>query len=224
MLISLHMPKTAGNSFLQALDSVFGKGLRQDYSDMSRIQNYLAGELAASEVAELPVEELAVGTRCIHGHFLPAKYLSIEGQFELQFVTWLRDPVDRLVSHYNFFRRSFDPATAGPLFRRIIEEDWSLEQFCFSEQYRNVYSKYLWHFPYEHFDFVGLIEFYNEDLDFFAERFLGTKVKALKLNCAASSDEVGKKIDIGFRREVAGFHADDVTLYERALHDRERRA
>ncbi len=192
---------------------------------MSRIQGYLAGEFDGSgNCGVSESKQLEHGTRCIHGHFLPAKYLSIEDQFELQFVTWLRDPVDRLVSHYNFFRRSYDPATAGPLFRRIIEEDWSLEKFCFSNEYRNIYSKYLWHFPYERFDFVGLIEFYDEDLDFFAERFLGTKVKALKLNCAASSDEVGKKIDIGFRREVAGFHADDVTLYERALHDRERRA
>ena len=223
LLISLHLPKTGGNSFLQALQSAFGSSLRQDYSDMSRIQGYLTGELTAQEIAEPQIEAIEHGTRCIHGHFLPAKYISIEDQFELQFVTWLRNPVDRLVSHYNFFRRSYEPATAGPLFRRIIEEDWSLEKFCFSDEYRNVYSKYLWHFPYERFDFVGLIECYDEDLDFFSRRFLDTTVKASKLNCAVSGDEAGTRIDIGFRREVAGFHADDVALYERALHEREQR-
>jgi hypothetical protein len=52
VLISLHVQKTAGNSFLQALETKFGEGLRNDYSDMSRKQQYLAGNLSPQELAE----------------------------------------------------------------------------------------------------------------------------------------------------------------------------
>ena len=223
LLISLHLPKTGGNSFLQALEAAFGPGLKQDYADMSRIQAYLAGELAPESLAQAQSDILAPGMRCIHGHFLPAKYLPLQRDHEVRFVTWLRDPVERLVSHYYFFRRSYDPNTAGPLFRRIIEEGWSLERFCLSEEYRNLYSRYLWHFPYEAFDFIGLIEAYDEDLEYFSSRFLGRKLEALRLNAATDSERNERKIDPGLRREIEDFHAQDVSLYRRALRDREQR-
>ena len=223
MLISLHMPKTAGNSFLQALESKFGEGLRRDYSDMSRIQQYLAGDLSPLEIAGCRLIEFDTPPRCVHGHFLPAKFLSSQGKYEMNFITWLRDPVERLLSHYYFFRRSYDPKTAGPLFRKIIEENWSLERFCFSEEYKNLYSKYLWNFPYDRFDFVGLTEFYEDDLRYFSERFLKTKLEAHKLNCAVDAQAGRYEVETSFRREVEDFHSEDVALYKRALRVREQR-
>lgn len=225
MLISLHMPKTAGNSFLQALETYFGEGLRKDYSDMSRIQRYLAGDLSPQEIIGRGIVEFDTSRppTCIHGHFLPAKFLTSPGKCEMKFITWLRDPVERLFSHYYYFMRSYDPRTAGPLFRKIVEENWSLETFCFSEEYKNFYSKYLWNFPYDRFGFVGLTEFYEDDLRLFSERFLKTEVKAYKLNCADESKIAGYHIDPGFRREVENFHSVDVALYNRALQAREQR-
>ena len=223
MLISLHMPKTAGNSFRTALESAFGDSLRLDYSDMSKIQEYLSGNVLAENLTEHLSVELSPNLRCIHGHFLPAKFLPFKNRYAMQFITWLRNPVDRLFSHYNFFRRSYDPKAAGPLFRRIIEENWSLERFCFCEEYRNLYGKYLWNFPWDNLDFVGLTEFYEDDLEFFSKRFLGTKVEALRLNCAVNGDSDNNAIDSGFRREVENFHSEDMALYNRALHDRSLR-
>ena len=224
MLISLHMPKTAGNSFLQTLEKKFGNNLQKDYSDMPRIQQYLAGDLSPQELAKCQSAELGSNPpRCIHGHFLPAKYIANNTKNEMRFITWLRDPVERLMSHYYFFKRSYDPETAGPLFRKVIAENWSLEDFCLSEQYKNLYHKYLWDFPYENFDFVGLTEFYDDDLSYFSERFLGIKADAFKLNCGGDSQAGRYKIDVSFRREVESFHSEDVSLYKRALLDRNQR-
>jgi len=227
LLISLHMPKTAGSSFLQALETHFGEGLQKDYSDMARIQQYLAGDLLPQEVIERGIVEFDSShpPTCIHGHFLPAKFLTLTsaGKCEMKFITWLRDPVERLFSHYHYFMRSYDPSTAGPLFRKIVEDKWSLETFCFSEEYKNFYSKYLWNFPYDRFDFVGLTEFYEDDLRQFSERFLKTEAKAYRMNCAVESKIAGHRIDPGFRREVENFHSEDVALYNRALQEREQR-
>jgi hypothetical protein len=226
MLISLHMPKTAGNSFLQALETRFGESLQKDYSDMPRIQQYLAGNLSPQELTEFKFAEHGLNLpQCIHGHFLPAKYVYAckQEKCDMRFITWLRDPVERLMSHYYFFKRSYDPRTAGPLFRKIIEENWSLERFCFSEEYKNLYRKYMWNFPYELFDFVGLTEFYEDDLRYFSDIFLKTKVDAQRLNCAVDRKAGGYELDAGFRREVENFHSEDVALYKRALHGREQR-
>jgi len=225
LLISLHMPKTAGSSFLLTLKTQFGEGLRKDYSDMSRIQQYLAGDLSPHEVIgrEIVDFDTSPPPTCIHGHFLPAKFLSGPSKCEMKFITWLRDPVERLFSHYYYFMRSFDPRTAGPLFRKIVEEKWSLETFCFSKEYKNFYSKYLWNFTYDRFDFVGLTEFYEDDLRHFSRRFLKSKAKAYKVNCAGESKIARYHIDPGFRREVENFHSVDVALYNRALQEREQR-
>lgn len=225
MLISLHLPKTAGNSLLLALNSAFGeKNLFQDYSDMIRIQEYLAGKLSAQETFEgQNRQDVMANYQCIHGHFLPAKYFSLLKKTDLKFITFLRNPVERLISQYHFFQRSYDPQTAGPLFRKIIEENWSLEQFCFSEEYHNIYSKYLLGFSYESFDFIGLTEFYEDDLLYFSDKLLQVKLDSHKVNCAVDNKVGDYKVDSGFRREVESFHSKDMTLYTRVLQDREQR-
>lgn len=219
MIISLHMPKTAGNSFLDALKVRFGPHLKQDYNDMIRIQEYLAGQIPAELVSEdLIVDENEFDKlNCVHGHFLAKKYAHYLVRNQAMFVTWLRDPVERLVSHYNFFVRSYDPLTAGPLFTRIIEESWTLEMFCFSEEFRNLYSKYLWGFPCKNFEFIGIVENYNEDLRWFSRVYLNKDVPISKINCAPKSTEARGNVDPGFRRAVENFHSKDVELYEFAL-------
>ena len=225
MLISLHLPKTAGSSFLRALEAIFGKDLLQDYSDMSNIQQYLSGNISAHEVCDCAkVQPDWIHRQCIHGHFLPAKYLAARDKCSMTFVTWLRDPVERLMSHYHYFKRSYDPKTAGPLFRKVVEEDWTLKRFCFSEEYRNLYAKYLWNFPCESFDFIGLTEFYEDDLRYLSERFLNVKLDACKLNCAIDGETGRYEVDAGFRREIEEFHSEDMALYKRVLWVREQRA
>jgi len=224
LLISLHLPKTAGNSFLKTLGSQFGENLMQDYSDMSVIQQYLAGNVDAHEICKYQeIKSDWFNYQCVHGHFMPVKYSAFQDKYPMMFITWLRDPVSRLISHYHFFKRSYDPTTAGPLFQKIIKENWSLARFCFSEEYKNLYSKYLWNFSYESFDFVGLTEFYEDDLRYFSKRFLKTELDAYKLNCAVDNKVSCYEIDTGLRQEVEDYHSKDMALYMRALKDREQR-
>lgn len=74
-LISLHVPKTAGTTFLSYLRAYYGQGVVEAYA------------------TSVQVPEIAVDTLAVHGHFpgdlLPAMYPSA------LLVTWLRDPVRR---------------------------------------------------------------------------------------------------------------------------------
>jgi hypothetical protein len=79
-------------------------------------------------------------------------------------------------------------------------------------------------FTYDNFDFVGLTEFYEDDLRYFSERFLKTKIEAYRLNCAIDGKAGRYEVDPGFRKEVEDFHSEDMALYKRASQDREQRA
>ena len=50
----------------------------------------------------------AASPACIHGHFLPLSYRHLARRADVRFVTWLREPIDRLLSHYHYWRRAAD--------------------------------------------------------------------------------------------------------------------
>ena len=227
MLISVHLPKTAGSSFLKSLEDHFGDRLYRDYRDfplnVSRprrrgwaiVGNFLniGGSLHAIE--------------CIHGHFLPAKYFLLSMRRPTRFVTWMRHPVERLASHYKFWRESYDSAASQPLHRRVVEEDWSFERFSLSPSLRNVYGQFLWCFPLSRFSFVGITEHYEEDLSLFADSVLGTTLQPYSIRTHADRQTPGYGIADDLRQAIETFHRDDMMLYREALrlrHERTRRA
>jgi hypothetical protein len=221
-IISVHLPKTAGTSFSASLAMYFGSRLRYDYGDqaiskppMERWQQAIS---AGVLLAERGLDEI----ECVHGHFLPSKYLPLKKKSAMTFITWMREPAARLFSHYHYWQHSYDAATAAPHHRRVIEEDWSLERFCFSEEFRNIYTQYLWRFPLEKFSFVGISEYFQEDLEDFSTRYLSTDLPHQHHNVTPRAGSV-TDLDEGFLREVRDYHAADIALYARALNLRKVR-
>jgi len=151
---------------------------------------------------------------CVHGHFMPLKY---RGLRDACFVTWMRDPVERLGSHYHYWRRHFNPRKSPPLHCRVVQEDWSFERFCFSPQMRNVYTQFLWGFDVERFAFIGITESYRRETRAFSNRFLGTHFEARHSNPNPSKKTLTYFPDPGFRREVEEFHRKDMQLYQHAV-------
>ncbi len=223
MLISLHLPKTAGTSFLALLESVYGDALLRDYCDRPINRAVVARRLRALRgclrYAAPPARVRAA--RCIHGHFLPLKYALLPAREGRRFVVWLRDPVERLASHYHYWYRSYNPPDAGRLHRRVVEERWSLERFCLGPELRDLYSAFLWGFPLSRFDFVGITEHYAEDVNEFSEHFLAGVSPSLEQRNVNATQRHGSREpyieDRGFRADVEAWHARDVALYREAL-------
>ncbi|MEM9398434.1 MAG: hypothetical protein AAF991_13220, partial [Pseudomonadota bacterium] len=219
-------------SFLGLLESHFGERLLRDYGDrplnrspwqrrLRALRGSARNAMSSSRLAEF---------ECIHGHFMPLKYRFLPGQNSVQFVAWLRDPVERLASHYHYWKRTYNPMDAGRLHRRVVEERWSLERFCLGPELQNTYSKFLWGCSLESFNFIGITEYYSEDVESFSQLFLGTtppQVAAENVNeYRKRSDEqrFERYIDAGaFRSRVELHHGDDVALYRKALDMRSRR-
>jgi hypothetical protein len=211
MIISLHIPKTAGSSFGLSLKKHFGRKVFFDYDDMHSLQKYFVGE---DVYQNLMHTILVTKEKCIHGHFLLDKWINKFNPSEHTYITWLRDPVERLISEYYYYQRYYDPSTAGKAWRRVIEENWSLERFCLSNEFQNIQSLLIGKIPIEQFKFIGITENYEEDFQYFSKTFLGVDAEPYYENINKIKQI---NIDSGLRRDIEEFHSVDVNLYKTAL-------
>lgn len=214
MLISVHLPKTAGSSFKASLEKYYTSGLQTDYTDFpintpAYKRNSYALKMCAIN-AFFPQHNI----ECIHGHFLPVKYLFYKNA---KFVTWLREPIDRLASHYYYWKRSYNPTTSGSLHKRVVEENWSLEEFCLAPELRNFYCQFLWGFPISRFDFIGITEYYESEVAQFSKIFLGDSLEIHVKNINPNKFNSSYFEDKALREKIEQYHYKDLALYHHAL-------
>ena len=157
MLVSVHIPKTGGITFLRTvLEPTFGDRILLDYEDKPLAHD--AAERNAHAHRFLPGDDLLARYDCVHGHFLAVKYANAATPCE--FACWLRDPVERVLSRFFYAQRGNGPV-----------KGMTFTDFLSLDRYHNVYAKYLWSFDIERFDFVGITEDYERSLDVFHRRF-----------------------------------------------------
>ena len=223
-LVSVHFPKTAGTSFGLALRQCYGEGLQEDYGMLALNTPRVRREWDAIR-SGLATRFDGGPPAAIHGHFLPLKYRIALRNHPTRYVTWLRHPVERLLSHYYFWQRTHAAATpAQPLRYRVAREQWSLERFCLAPQLRNLYSQYLWGFPPSRFDFIGITERYESDLAAFARRFLPGAATAERARVNTERGDASYPVDPELRTRIERHHADDMRLYRWALARRDHRS
>ena len=215
MIISLHIPKTGGTSFHVILRKCFKQRLLRSWY-------WLPVPLANSKKYD-----------CIHGHNVdPNHYLpKVEGD-HTTLITWVRDPLRRAISHYDFLFRN-NPPTRGvderppgtekhsyfDKFHEVIcKENWSLEKFLMDEHYRNYQLQFFHGAPFSAFDWVGITDHFEDDCKFFCNQFLG-KSHLKKVICKTNS---GARVNPptlsdSFRSEFTDFHSEDYNIYNKAL-------
>ena len=214
LLVSVHLPKTAGTSFGKALRERFGDRLQEDYTTLPLHQPRGRREWSAIR-AGFAGSGQPVAAEAIHGHFLPVRYrIALRGR-DVDYVTWLRDPVDRLLSHFHFWQRTAQAATrAQPLRHRMLQEGWSLERFCLGPELKNLYRQWFWGFDVRRFAFIGITECYQEDLEVFATRYLAGQGLMVRERGNPALGPAGRyEIDPGLRARIERHHAADVALY-----------
>ncbi len=223
MIISLHLPKTAGSSFASSLSDHFGEKFHKDYSDLPlHHSNFNRNSHAILQgFKNYSLDEI----QCIHGHFLPLKYRFYRGE-KRYFITWMREPTERLASQYYYMKRHYTPekAKTQPLLKKMIDESWSLERFCLGNEFKNTYTKFLWGFPLTSFAFIGIVEHYEADLGDFSSLFLKTKLKYSQENVNPRPKKQSYfKDNNNLRNKILQFHAKDMELYKNALLLRQER-
>ncbi len=160
-LVSVHIPKTAGTSFRSILKQVYGE------QAVKRLDIDLQFETIRLEEQLFEQRKLDKKLKVVHGHFSPAllqKYFRIDPQ--IPFVTWLRDPVERVVSNYFYLEKRLKEELQEEQkgLNILSKMQRSLVEYANVELNRNRMSKFLKGKALHDFLFVGIQEYYSEDL------------------------------------------------------------
>lgn len=230
MIISLHTPKAGGSSFRELLKKYYGKSFKEDYVDFpinksfeKRTKDAINFDKNFNLIKRICYK--IKGVKCIHGHFLPYKYKKLLNDKNSCFITWLREPTERLISHYYYWQRTYD-IDSQPLHKRVVEESWSLDKFCLSPEMRNLYGKFLWKFPIKNFSFIGITEHFDNDVSFFINNYLQDfilgdipKTNTNPNNNGLYSEKISKEL----LNSIKSFHSEDYEIYKYALNERKKR-
>ena len=210
-IISVHLPKTAGTTFRQVLLQTYGE--EQVFKDYKK-------QPFKQVLSEIKSQNI----RAIHGHFKAEKY---EGYFpNAKRIIWLREPIKRFISNYWHQVIFFQKRTI--LLNEVELEKEKCLNYAKIPQVKNYMSSYFRTRRLEDFWFVGITEFFEEDL---------TEIQTLmgwpEVKIGATNKHQYPQIYRAFLasvlsdpeaiEELRAINRKDVELYERALNLRENR-
>jgi hypothetical protein len=225
----MHIPKTGGNTFRAHLREVFGDDICFIYmTQLAFVDVYtptpmmrLYRGLRKLKSGLRDRSQLRPTDRCIHGHFRAETYLAMfpEGLG----ITWVRDPVERILSQYYYWQRR--PHRGHTVCNLLIRNKLGPVEFAEIEVMRNLQCRYFNTKGVQDFGFVGVTEQFDACLDGFY-RFVGVQRKhseARKMNGEARNTNPHKstnsryEVDPAIRARIAALNSRDYKLYDQAV-------
>ena len=169
MIVFVHMPKTAGQSLHAALEDAYPQRCLVDSSDLplSDFWRHRKKRLLSRLKVRLKCRALAERYDLVFGHFIASKYACLPGKNQV--CAFFRDPVDRVCSHYFFWKRvvKYDNSLRCKLYARNMD----LVAFANEPKMRRLYEMFLGGCAVEDLAFVGLTEQYDRSLELYGKIF-----------------------------------------------------
>ena len=200
--ISIHLPKSGGSSVRTSLAQQFGERLVVDYGFGP------LGPRALEVRTEMPP-----GADIVHGHFRPGRYDAIPDAFRF---TFLRHPVDLLLSFYLFWR---DMAPHDqPLHDRFLAEKPPIETFARWPKIARFQSDtYFGGYDMNRIDFIGFHDTRKVDMERL-NALAGLRLDSgLRENATPGgwSERIALVNDTARMADLADALIDDVRFYDR---------
>jgi len=216
MIISVHIPKTAGTSFGERLEGAFGSRLLRDYGDFPEVGIARPMALAADDKTARRIE-ISHGYDVIHGHFRADKYADLFS--EAKIIAFFRDPYHQAISGYdNAMRR---PDIDHPVIRMIHAARMSLVESVAA--FPNPQVTYLGRIDLGDLAMIGLTEQYSRSVALF-EATTGRKLppESSRKNVNRLRPSAGYEVTPELRNAVTIHRGADVELYNSACERFER--
>ena len=215
-LIFLHIPKTAGTSFVGTLRNIYGK------RHVTRIDMPI-GKVENSKHLDIPAK-IPRKSKVVHGHFRYAdlkNYYKLEN--EIKIITWLRDPVERVISNYFYLDKILrDIMNRQKDVKNVLNSmERTLIEFARAKGNRNRMARFLNDMPLQSFDFVGVTEFFPEDLNYLATLLNWKSYKEFHHNVTDSKKPI---VSEEIREEIKKLNEKDIEVYNEGLALREARS
>jgi hypothetical protein len=197
-VVSVHFPKAAGSSLHIQLGKLLGDKLALDYTHDPLTS-------MGKENAEFPS-----GKRIVHGHFRAQRY----GSTDAYWMTFLRHPVDNLISIYFFWKTLPEPG--HELHAQFLRERPSVLDFATYPGITSLMAEtYFGNFDMSRFDFIGFFENREADVPRLAKDLGLPLVAGVHENrTAETAERLELEADLSIRRRLTDLLAADVAFYE----------
>jgi hypothetical protein len=214
MILSIHIPKTAGTSFGESLKIAFGERLMLDYGDWAGYDTPEVLVHRAERTAQMRArrDELLQNFDLIHGHFRAEKYLGLFP--ETNFVAVFRHPYQQTLSNYHFIVNN--PHLPHPAVKIVHDTKMSIYEFLSWDAVANPQTRFLGSVPVESLAMVGLTEEFPRSMELFKHTFGCNVPTHLVENVNPGRQGRDYEIDPGLRQALDKYRAEDLDIYRRA--------
>lgn len=207
-IVFVHIPKTAGTSLRKAFEqSAKNHLILKDYGNSPETTPALSALIKEQRLADLRQKFDRPNRGIFVSGHVPAKRYWPFFHAE-SFVTFVRNPVDRVLSEYNHF---------------VSHYGWNkpVEEFVATPRFRNLMTRVLEGVDLAAFGFIGITEEYERSMDQLRS-FVGIELPMLKVNLGTYKERDGGEIRSrsDLRAMVADLNRDDIDLYERLRGER----
>jgi hypothetical protein len=153
-IISIHIPKTAGTTFKTYLEASY----KNDIAVISTKPVF--SRCDKLNISKSTIDIDTYNEYIIHGHFTLNELLYDNDFF---YITWLRDPVERVISHYYYWKHKPDD-NIHPIENKIKNEELSLEDFAKIPCMRNLQLHFLGNDGVNKINFIGITELFDTSI------------------------------------------------------------
>lgn len=215
-LINIHIPKTAGSNFrvqMHRHSKLIGVNLEGDYDD------YFVGlrDAARQRIAELA----SPGLNFMSGHYRyrDVKDIARSLPVEVSFVTFLREPVSRLLSDYFYSISTAHTSQSAfvnqyPTFETYLADGGQInKQLTYLQPAINATVADTFESLENDFAFVGITEHFETHFEELRIALNLPKTPPSHSNTGLKSDEryqVGQQ----FKDQITDLHRDEIELYD----------
>jgi hypothetical protein len=212
-IIFTHIPKTSGTSFIKSLIEPSGLKTYQ----YSRLSKFIRKDLAKVQF--------------ISGHLPFGLHIFVPNQ--TQYITFLRDPIERAISHYYFIKDCDINIYKHPL--REYADSVSLKQFYENRKFQNLqtqfvagffYQKFLHRFAYidkkmlamaknnlRKYYIYGILEQFNVSTEIISQKLQLTKKQLVPPQKKTNVKPSQESIDESTIKSLLAAHKLDIELY-----------
>ncbi|MEN8223766.1 MAG: sulfotransferase family 2 domain-containing protein [Bacteroidota bacterium] len=211
-IVSIHIPKTGGRSFHKVLKQIYGRSLDQRFEK----HHYFPKSGNKGDIKL----DLPKGIRGIHGHLYISQVLHIIEKDNPKVISWVRNPVDRVISNYYYFMKRIREGDTPD--RQKEKENFSLLEYAAQAKRRNRMSAILSGIELDDFFFIGIMEQFEKDISELASLMGWTDITEIphinnssdfKFNndCKTQYGDINNDM----RNEVAALNENDIKLYKK---------
>ncbi len=184
----VHIPKTAGMSLGAGLFKCFDKVHSIPWNDIQKASHNTVKKVADSLAYGEKMRRIVPG----HFHFRHVK-LYVDNHIPFKAISFMRDPVKRIISNYNYNCSEVHPPHAEfkakfPTLRDFVinlQRDEQLKQLV------GIYASYDQAFErlQNYYQFIGLTEFYDKSTKLLSASFGLAEIKTHRVNEAKKTSE-----------------------------------